>query len=67
MHGVTKPIVLHVKLAGDLKAENSRWEVTTEALNRKEFNLMFSSGVEAVSGISQQVTPKIEIAAKSAP
>ena len=67
MHGVTKPIVLHVKLAGDLKSENTRWEVTTEPLNRKEFNLMFSSGAEAVSGISQQVTPKIEIVASRAP
>ena len=61
MHGVTRPIVLHVKLVGDLKEDTSRWEVTTSPLNRREFNLMFSSGAEAMSGISSQVSPRIEI------
>jgi len=64
MHGVTKPVTLHVKLltaANDSK--QTRWAVTTEPLNRKEFNLMFSSGAETISGISQSVGIKIEISA----
>jgi polyisoprenoid-binding protein YceI len=64
MHGVTKPIVLHVKLltpADD--TSETRWAVTTDPLKRREFNLMFSSGAEAVSGISQTVSINIEIEA----
>src|SRR5437016_865908 len=65
MHGVTKPITLHVKLATPLTDEASlqrtRWEVTTEPLKRRDFGLMFGSATEAVSGISQDVAIKIEI------
>ena len=65
MHGVTKPITLHVKLVGSIsnEAKQTRWVVTTEPLKRREFNLMFSPGAEAVSGISQDVTINIEIEA----
>lgn len=67
MHGVTRPITLHVKLVTPLKdgaaMQNSRWEVTSEPIKRREFGLMFSSGLEAVSMIGQQVTVKIEIEA----
>ena len=70
MHGVTKPITLHVKLATPLSEEASlqrtRWEVTTEPLKRSDFGLMFSSGAEAVSGISQTVAINIEIEASRA-
>lgn len=66
MHGVTKPIVLHAKLAGDAKGESSHWEVTTDPLKRRDFDLMFSSGAEAVSGISQEVAVKIDIHAAEA-
>ena len=38
----------------------------TEPISRREFNLMFSSGVEAVSGISQTVAINIEVEAKRA-
>ena len=65
MHGVTRPMTLHVKslspISGD--AKNTRWIVMTEPLKRRDFGLMFSSGAEAVSGISQTVTINIEIEA----
>jgi hypothetical protein len=40
--------------------------VTTEPISRRDFNLMFASGAEAVSGISQTVAINIEIEAKRA-
>jgi polyisoprenoid-binding protein YceI len=67
MHGVTKPITLHVKLltpANDTK--QTRWAVTTEPLKRRDFNLMFSQSAEAISGISQTVAINIEIEATGA-
>ena len=67
MHGVTKPITLHVKLATPLRDEGSlqrtRWEVTTAPLNRRDFGLVFGSATEAVSGISPDVAVKIDIEA----
>jgi polyisoprenoid-binding protein YceI len=70
MHGVTKPVTLHVKLATPLTDEASmqrtRWEVTTEPLKRRDFGLMFGKTAEAVSGISQEVAIKIEIEATRA-
>ena len=70
MHGVTKPITLHVKLTSPLTGEASlrrtRWEVTAEPLKRRNFGLMFGSATEAISGISQDVAIKIEIEAKRA-
>lgn len=67
IHGVTKPITLHVKLltpAGD--TNKTRWVVTTDPIQRRDFNLMFSSGAEAISGISQSVSINIEIEAQRA-
>jgi polyisoprenoid-binding protein YceI len=68
MHGVTKPITLHVKLLRPLSndTKQTRWAVTTEPLKRREFNLMFSQGAEAVSGISQTVAIDIEVEATRA-
>jgi polyisoprenoid-binding protein YceI len=67
MHGVTKPIMLHVKLLTPLKdkgvAQRSHWEVTTDPLKRRDFGLMFSRSAEAISGIGQGVTVRIEIEA----
>jgi polyisoprenoid-binding protein YceI len=67
MHGVTKPMTLHVKLAtppgGESLPDRTRWVVTTDSINRKEFNLAFSSATESISGISNNVTPTIEIEA----
>src|SRR2546421_8933706 len=67
MHGVTKPMILHVKLAtppsGESLPERTRWVVTTDPINRKDFGLMFSSTSESISGISNNVTPTIEIEA----
>jgi polyisoprenoid-binding protein YceI len=70
MHGVTRPLTLHVKLATPLASgappEKSRWIVTADPIHRKDFGLMFSSSAEAVSGIGQDVTPTIEIEARRA-
>jgi len=67
MHGVTKPMTLHVKLttppSGESLPEHTRWSVTTDPINRKDFGLMFSSATESISGISSNVTPTIEIEA----
>ena len=67
MHGVTKPITLHVKLlTSPTDDKQTRWSVTTEPLNRREFNLMFAQAAESVSGISQTVAINIEIEATRA-
>jgi len=64
MHGVTKPITLHVKLVTAVTDEaRTRWEVTTEPLKRRDFGLMFGSATEAVSGIGQGVAIKMDIEA----
>jgi polyisoprenoid-binding protein YceI len=67
MHGVTRPITLHVKLVTAINETNrTRWAVTTEPLARRDFNLMFAPATEAVSGISQSVAINIEIEARRA-
>jgi polyisoprenoid-binding protein YceI len=67
IHGVTKPITLHVKLLTPLnETGRTRWAVTTEPITRRDFNLMFTPAVESVSGISQTVAINIEIEAKRA-
>ena len=67
MHGVTRPITLHVKLLTPInETSRTRWAVTTEPILRGDFNLMFASAAEAVSGISQTVAINIEIVAKRA-
>jgi polyisoprenoid-binding protein YceI len=65
MHGVTRPITLHVKLLTPINdTRRTRWTVTTEPIARRDFNLMFAPAAEAVSGISQTVAISIEIEAK---
>src|SRR5438552_4464064 len=67
MHGVTKPITLHVKLSGSPdETKQTRWAVTTDPLKRREFNLMFSQTAENMSGISQTVSVNLEIVATRA-
>lgn len=64
MHGVTRPITLHVELlTSPNESKATRWAVTTEPIKRRDFNLMFSRSAEAMSGISQNVSIKIEIEA----
>ena len=65
IHGITKPITLHVKLLSPISSDTreTRWAVTTEPLKRGDFKLMFSQGTEAISGISQTVAVNIEIEA----
>jgi polyisoprenoid-binding protein YceI len=64
MHGATKPITLHVKLLTPLnETSRTRWQVTTEPISRRDFNLMFAPATETVSGISQTVAINIEIEA----
>ena len=67
MHGVTKPVTLHVKLLTPVnETARTRWSVTTEPITRHDFNLMFSPAAESVSGISQTVTIDMEIEARRA-
>jgi polyisoprenoid-binding protein YceI len=67
MHGVTKPITLHVKLQTPMnETARTRWAVATDPINRREFNLMFAPATEAISGISQTVAINIEIEARRA-
>jgi polyisoprenoid-binding protein YceI len=67
MHGVTKPITLHVKLlTSPNETKQTRWSVTTDPLKRRDFNLMFAQAAESVSGISQTVSINIEIEATRA-
>jgi polyisoprenoid-binding protein YceI len=67
MHGVTRPITLHVKLLTPLnETGRTRWAVTVDPITRRDFNLMFAPATETVSGISQTVAINIEIEAKRA-
>jgi polyisoprenoid-binding protein YceI len=67
IHGVTRPITLHVRLVTPPnETSRTRWTVTTEPLTRRDFNLIFTPATEAVSGISQTVAINIEIEAKRA-
>jgi polyisoprenoid-binding protein YceI len=67
MHGVTKPVTLHVKLLSSPSNTNeTRWAVTTEPLKRSDFDLKFAQTAEAMSGISQTVNVNIEIQATRA-
>jgi polyisoprenoid-binding protein YceI len=66
MHGVTKPITLHVKLlTSPNESKQTRWSVTTDPLKRREFNLLFPQAAESMSGISQTVAVNIEVEAKA--
>jgi polyisoprenoid-binding protein YceI len=67
MHGVTRPITLHVKLLTPInETSQTRWSVTTDPITRRDFSLMFSPATESISGISQTVAINIEIEAKRA-
>jgi polyisoprenoid-binding protein YceI len=67
MHGVTRSVVLHVRLLTPIQSgeapERIRWIITTEPLKRHDFNLMFSKTAETISGIGQDVGVKLEIEA----
>jgi polyisoprenoid-binding protein YceI len=65
MHGVAKPITLHVKLLTPVnETSRTRWAVTVDSITRRDFKLMFAPATETVSGISQTVAINIEIEAK---
>lgn len=67
IHGVTKPVTLHVKLLTPLNdTSRTRWAITIDPITRRDFNLMFAPATETVSGISQTVPINIEIEAKRA-
>jgi polyisoprenoid-binding protein YceI len=67
MHGVTKPVTLHVKLLTPInETARTRWSVTTDPIIRRDFNLMFAPATESISGISQTVAINMEIEAKRA-
>lgn len=65
MHGVTRPVALHVELMSPVASETkrTRWTVTTNPLKRRDFGLMFGRSAEAIFGISQSVALNIEIEA----
>lgn len=68
MHGVTRPITLHVQLVGDpqaaVKSPATRWRVTTAPIRRSQFGLVFSKSAETVSMIADEVSVEIEIEAQ---
>jgi polyisoprenoid-binding protein YceI len=65
IHGVTRPVTLHVKLLTPMnETSRTRWAVTTDPIMRRDFNLVFAPATETVSGISQTVAINIEIEAK---
>lgn len=70
MHGVTRPISLHVELQGAPEAieknQATRWRVTTAPIKRSQFGLGWSKGVEAISMIGDDVTVDIQIEAARA-
>jgi polyisoprenoid-binding protein YceI len=67
IHGVTRPITLHVKLLTPLnETPRMRWAITVDPITRRDFGLMFAPATETVSGISQTVAINIEIEAKRA-
>lgn len=66
LHGVTKPIALHVKMLNK-DEKTTRWQVTTAPLSRKEYGTQFGKSLEAVSMISDKVAVDIEIVASAAP
>ena len=67
IHGVTKPITLHVKLLTPVNdTSRTHWAITVDPITRRDFNLMFAPATETVSGISQTVPINIEIEAKRA-
>jgi polyisoprenoid-binding protein YceI len=67
IHGVTKPVTLHVKLLTPLnEIGRTRWSVSTDPINRRDFNLTFAPATEAISGISSTVAINIEIEARRA-
>jgi polyisoprenoid-binding protein YceI len=63
MHGVTRPITLHVKLVSKAGDKTTRWEVAAEPLSRRQFGTQFSSALEGVSMISDKVAVDIQIVA----
>ncbi len=67
MHGVTKPITLHVKLLIKSGDKTTRWQVTTEPLSRHQFGAQFGKTLEGISMISDKVAVDIEIVATAAP
>jgi len=67
LHGVTHPIVLRIVLLEHTKnpggVEITRWTARSENLSRRAFGLIFSRGREAIFGIGDQITLKIECVA----
>ena len=67
LHGVTRPIVLHVTLLerrGESGGEISHWRAVSDGFSRRSFGLTWSRGVEAVSGIGDEIALKIDCEAR---
>lgn len=65
MHGMTRPITLHVKLLSQVGASDRirRWQVTTAPLSRRAFGLRWSKTVEAISMIGDEIAINLDITA----
>jgi polyisoprenoid-binding protein YceI len=67
MHGVTRPITLHVRFLGfaanKAGGQTTRWRVTTEPIKRDDYALRWSDTTESISMIAQNVAVEIEIEA----
>jgi polyisoprenoid-binding protein YceI len=67
MHGVTRPITLHVKLVSPVSEgqlpSRTKWSVTVDPIKRRDFGLLFSQTAESVSGIGQDVSAQFTIEA----
>jgi len=68
LHGVTHPIILHVTLLSREKqpsgGEATRWRASGGNFSRRAFGLVWSRGVEAISGIGDEITLKIDCEAR---
>ena len=65
LHGVTRPITLHVSFLGFGAGEQTtRWRVTAEPINRYDFALRWSDTTERVSMIGREVGVEMTIEAE---
>ena len=66
MHGVTKEVVLHVKLLGKGNGMNgiaqTGWEATT-SLSRKDYGLTWSKAIEGTEVVGDQIDIDLQIEA----
>ena len=62
MHGMTRPVVIHVELLSSVKSgsDTLSWKITAH-LRRSEFGLRWNPVIEAASGISDDIDIQMRI------